>query len=420
MSSSGSPSRWLLCSVASLLAPTALCQVPATPPAAVGPQLHAAIASSAHRTQAPAIAWLCDEYLPSLPQWPAGLDPNTSFSLSLSAAGLQIRATEVAVPAGAVAIGSCSFSASDQAPLLFRCDENGRERWFVPSDLRLPTRWQQFLHAIEADLVDTSRTLAVAVIIGHLAGALVDEDPRAELLRLGPSLCGDATWLAWHQGDYLHVCGRSDGGLMLPLTLLALAIADGGGELSSLSLRAYAARDADQDEAARQLGRTDRDLDARTLRALLHGNDGVRLTAIEALVRHGASQELPAIVRAASEQTPWATIAARDAVLRLWPVASAEERHATRSALQQSACAVLRELDVATIPTTSPTANRNQPSPNVAGPMLQSDADDSSSAASSRARALLLMLCTSIGLLGMWRRERTLLLASANGIGQSR
>ena len=387
--------------------PTAIPQTTSTSfavasPGSAEPQLHAAIAASEHRKNVPAIAWLCTEFLPTLPQWPAGLDPSAAFSLSLSATGLQIRKTAVVVPTGAVAIGTCSFSKASDAPqLVWRCDTNGREQWFVPKDFELPVRWQQLLHAIEADLIGTSRTLAVPVLTGHLAGGLLDNDPRSALLRLGPSLCGDATWHARREGEQLRVCGRSDGGLMLPVTYLALAIADGAGGLSALSLRAFAARDADQAEAARQLGRTDRELDSRTLRALLHAEDEVRLTAIEALVRHGASNELPAIIRAADAQHPWATIAARDAVTRLWPVATAEERHATRSALQTSEASMLQQLDVDGLATAPPIAE-----PPAAQVAIAVDG--------GRARALLLLLCTSIGLLGLWRRERALLHATAN------
>ncbi|MGK0204059.1 MAG: hypothetical protein ACI9S9_003139 [Planctomycetota bacterium] len=352
------------------------------------------------------MAWLCDEFLPTLPQWPEGLDPSKSFSLSLSAAGLQIRKTEVVVPAGAVAIGTCSFSAADPTPqILWRCETNGREQWFVPNDFELPPRWQQLLHAIEADLVGTSRTLAVAVITGHLAGGLLDNDPRSALLRLGPALCGDATWQAQRLGDKLHVYGRSGGGLMLPMTFLALAIADGCGELSALSLRAFAARDADKSEAARQLGRTDRELDTRTLRALLHAEDEVRLTAIEALVRHGASNELPAIIRAADAQHPWATIAARDAVTRLWSTATGEERYATRAALRASDVSELQQIDVEALAAT-PTNALIMP--------ISPDSDTTIAVDGGRARALILLLCTSIGLLGLWHRERAMLHATTN------
>lgn len=402
MNSSANRLSWRWLALASLLAPTVPSQAPAPSTPLVGAQLHAAIAESAHRSEVPAIVWLCEDFLPSLPQWPKGLDPAGAFSLSLSAAGLKIRATKIEVPEGAVAFGSCSLSEDGSGPqLMWRCDENGRERWFAPANFTVPDRWQRLLHALEADFLDTPRTLAVPIVIGHLAGGLLDTDPRSSLLRLGPSLCGDATWMAWHQDDSLQVCGRSNGGLMLPLTLLILSIVDGGGELSALSLRAFAARDADQAEAARQLGRTDRDLDTRTLRALLHADDSVRLAAIEALVRHGASHELPAIVHAASDDNPWATIAARDAVLRLWPVASTAERTATSSALQASNCAMLRDLDVAAIATKS----TSMESPRS----LAFDAPTELEAGQNRARALVMLFLSAVGLLGLWCRERVLL-----------
>lgn len=404
MSSFASHKIWQAGVTACLLAPILVGQAPAN---IVSPELHAAIAASEHRNDVPAIAWLCNEFLPTLPQWPETLDPNGAFSISLSATGLQIRETEVNVPAGAVAIGTCSFSTAGTSPqIVWRCDTNGREQWFVPDEFELPRRWQLLLHAIEADLIGTSRTLAVPVIIGHLAGGLLDNDPRSALLRLGPSLCGDVTWQAQRQFGQLQVCGRSDGGLMLPLTFMALAIADGGGEPSSLALRAFAARDADQAEAARQLGRSDRALDAPTLRALLHAEDEVRLTAIEALVRHEASRELPAIIRAADAQHPWATIAARDAVTRLWPVATTAERRATRSALQASDEGMLQQINVDALAT-------KRPSMLVAPISIDSGANITGDG--GRARALILLFCTSIGLLGLWSRERAMQRTTANG-----
>src|SRR5690606_36124572 len=100
---------WQAIAVVGLLAASAASQTSTPPTAIVGPQIHAAIASSAHRQQVPAIAWLCEEFLPSLPQWPAELDPKQAFSVSLSMAGLRMQTTDVTVPPGAVAIGSCTF-----------------------------------------------------------------------------------------------------------------------------------------------------------------------------------------------------------------------------------------------------------------------------------------------------------------------
>lgn len=388
--------------LACLLAQPLIAQAPVSGGA---PVLHAAIAASEHRSDVPAIAWLCDEFLPALPQWPEGLDSNASFSLSLTDAGLQISKTKVVVPTGAVAIGTCNFGGTRTAQqIVWRCDTSGREQWSVPSEFVLPKRWQQLLHAFAADLIGTSRTLSVPVIVGHLAGGLLDNDPRSALLRLGPSLCGEATWLAQRNGNQLHVVGRSDGGLMLPMTFIGLAVAGGHGSLPTISLRAFAARDPDRAEAARQLGRADRTLDTDTLRALLHAEDETRFAAIEALVRHQASNELPAIIRAADDQYPWATIAARDAVMSLWPATTAVDRDRIQSALQASNSAVLNQLDIDVLTASSakmvPTSRSTNPTPTFA--------------ADGRAHALTLLFFMSAGLLGLWHREHVKLRAAKN------
>lgn len=403
MNSSDSRTAWLATAFVSLTAVPAALAAPQQASTPVGPQLHAGIASSEHRSNVPAIVWLCEDYLPTLPQWPEGLDPKSSFSLSLSAAGLQIRRTNVAVPHGDVAIGTCTFTGERE--LVWRCDANGRERWFVPNDFEVPDTWRNLLHAIEGDLIGTPRTLAVSVVAGHLAGVMMDGDPSAALLRICPTLCGDATWMAVRRREELEVCGRSGGGLMLPMTLLALAIANGGGELSSLSLRAFAARDADQAEAARQLGRSDREVDVVTLRSLLRADDSVRLTAIESLVRHGQTAELANIIASADSDNPWATIAARDAVLRLWSTATASERRTARAALAQSDRLMLRKLAHSGLPSQQPPAKRTPATPD-AGVVID--------AISGRARLLVVLFLLSIGLLGLWLRERAALRTATN------
>ena len=362
------------------------------------PQLLAAIADSTHRSHVPAIQWLCQEFLPKQPQWPTGLKPSDAFSISLSATELKIRKTEIEIPSGSVAIGALSFSTNKDAPhIAFSCDQNGREKWIVPDAFELPKRWQNLLHRLHANDLDTPRTLSIPVVIGHLAGGILDDDPRAALLRLGPSLCGDATWLAWHSDSNTHVCGRSDGGLMLPLTFTWLAIADGIGQLSGLSLRAFAARDPDRAEAARQMGRGDREFDAKTLRALLHAEDQVRLPAIESLVRHGAADELPAIIYAAGKHNPLATIAARDAVFRLWPTATYSERSEARAALKHSDVGSLQELDFETL-----ARDQSQQLETLFAKKLGS----TQWVVDVRKRTIMILISSALGLLGLWLRER--------------
>lgn len=408
MSSSASPHTRLAIGFAGLIAVTAPSVVAQQAPAATGPVVHAAIAAATHRKQVPAIAWLCEEFLPSLPQWPADLDPQQPLALSLSLTGLQIRATDVTVPPGAVAVGTFSFAAAtanEDNAIAWRCDHNGHERWHVPKQMQLPHTWRNLLHTLEADLVGTARTLSVPVIAGHLAGGMADGDPAAAALRLCPSLCGDATWMSTQHDGYLEVRGRSGGGLMLPAALVAIAIVDGGGELSTLSMRAFAARDGDQAEAARQLGRSDRTVDVATLRSLLRGDDPVRLTAIESLVRHRQSQELVNIIAAARADKPWATIAARDAVKRLWPIASITDRNAARAAMHQSDIPQLQELAASELVLGSsvelPTSLAGNTQPQV-------------EIISDRARLLIVLFLASIGLFGLWLREREALLASAS------
>ncbi|MFT7535288.1 MAG: hypothetical protein ACI85K_001240, partial [Hyphomicrobiaceae bacterium] len=110
--------------------------------------------------------------------------------------------------------------------------------------------------------------------------------------------------------------------------------------------------------------------------------------------------------RAADAQHPWATIAARDAVTRLWPVATTEERRATRSALQASDEGMLQQIDVGALAT-------ERPSMVVAPISIDSAANVAGDG--GRARALILLFCTSIGLLGLWSRERVMRRTTANG-----
>lgn len=378
---------------------------PEAPPssAASKPQLHAAFASSKSRQAVPAIAWLCEEYLPSLPSWPSELDPAGTFAITLSADGIKIRATTVAIPVGTAVFGSGSLAiGNNPAQVCWQCDIAGREQWLIPADFELDPRWTQLLQTFEADLIDTPRTIAVPVLTSHLAGAVLENDPRSALLRLAPSLCGDATWLAWQQNEHVHVCGQSGGGLMLPFVLLAIAVADGSGQPSALSLRAFSARDPDQAEATRQLGRSDRLPDISTLRSLLHAEDQVRMTAIDALIRQGVSEELPHIVEAADPASPWTTIAAKDAVQALWAHATKDTRAATRRALQQCNNPVLQKINLEALGSGHANPSHTSPSAHV-------DSAPTARDQGLRARILMVLFCLSVGLLGLWSRERALL-----------
>jgi hypothetical protein len=342
--------------------------------------LRCSIAAAIERGGVPAIDWLCTDVLAAR----SGRASHAPIAFELRLDGLHLLPNAPPLADGVVAAGSLCFD--DGPPLLFSCRRDGVEDWFVPRAFVLPASWRRVLAALEADVLDTPRSLAVAVAAAHFGGAFVDGDPRAAALQVGAASCEDATWTAWTTAEHLRVRGRSQGGLMLPAMLLAIAAADGNGQPRPLGLRAFAARDGDAAEAARQIGRSDRALDTTTLRCLLAGEDAVRLTAIDTLVRREATAELPHIVAAATQDAPCASLAAADAVRALWPTASPLDRQRTRAAIQRSSDRGLRAIDLATLAPAEPTP--------------------STPPADLRTRALLWLACSALGLAGLWLRER--------------
>lgn len=366
-------------------------QPPAPTSSAATPRLafsvHAAFGPAAVRGALPALVWLTEELLPSREEWPSSLEPQHAYALAWDEQGLRVRRTAIRLGSDVTAAGACQFG--DGPSLRFQCRSDGTEDWLVPADFVLPTSVRERLRALDADELDQPRTLALSVLAGHLAGGLAEGDPRAEIVRLGSSLCGDVTWRAMRTSDGgLHVRGRSDGGLLLPALLLLLAD-DGHHQDEPLALRAFVARDHERTEATRQLGVTDGD-DATALRALLHADDATRLAAIDALVRRGAAEELPNVVAAADEDMPMASLAAADAVRALWLHASPGTRQRTRQALRQCAVLPLRALDLDALP-------RDVPPP----PPAPVDAT-----ADRRIAVLVWLALFAVGLLIAWLRER--------------
>jgi len=364
------------------LASNVLAQLPGVPF-----EFHAVVAPAAQRGAVPAIAWFAEHWLPAHGTKAQGAALERTFALHGTPSGLVAATTRTEPGKDLVAAGSCRLG--DGAPLLWQCRTDGTEDWFVPAGFALPAAWLSRLRALDADVLGQPRTLATAVLAGHLAGGLAEGDPRAELLRLCASECGDLTWIAWHDGAQLRVRGRSEGGLLLP-TLLLLFADDGRQRDDGLALRAFAARDHERDEAARQLGLSPSPNSVATLRAMLHGDDTTRLCAIDALTRRGAADELPAIVAAAGETAPLATLAATDALRSLWVDASPIARQRTRAAIAQSASLDLRRIDLDALPRRASTP---------AAPAPDATADRSTI-------ALVWLSLSAFGLLGMWLRER--------------
>jgi hypothetical protein len=363
------------------LAGATLAQAPTAEPVLRAVAAPAAFAASG---TAAAWDWLLNEFLPQRPEWPVGLAVGRAIALEWRGDRLTIAPATPTLPPGSGAAGSFAFG--DGPVGLWSCQADGVEDWFLPPDFAVPAAWQGLLPQLATAGLDQPHRVDVAVLVGHLASALVDADPRATLLRVGASHCGETTWLAWRSPTHLRVRGGSGGGLVLPAALLAIAVADGHGTAPPLPLRAFASRDGDRHEAARQLLRSDAATAGPTLRALLHGDDDQRLVAIDALVRRGATHELPRIV-AAAQGHPRAALAAGDAVQQLFAAANPIDRQRTRAALARASDPDLRSLDVDAL------LGRQPP---------RSGTDDGS----QRARWLLLLGCLGVLLYGLWLRER--------------
>lgn len=347
-------------------------------------RVDAAIAAAPHRGRVPALAWFVETWLPRHARFPADLAPHDALQLTWQDGRLRVQPLAAPLPTDVVAAGALSLAAA--APALWRCAVDGTEDWYVPADFDLPTAWRDRLGALALTALDRPRTLATGVLVGHCAGGLADGDPRRDLLQSGATACGDITWLAWRSRDVLRVRGRSDGGLALPAALLLLA-GTGGAASDALAVRAYAARDAERADAARQLGRRGDPAGLPALRAMLFADEESRLAAIDALVRTGAAGELPAIVAAAEPDLRAATLGALDALQLLWPGADAGARQRTRAAIQQSRNPELRAVDLAAL--------------TPAGPARTTD-----DTAPPRLRALIYLAVLSLALIVALARER--------------
>jgi hypothetical protein len=354
--------------------------------------VHVAFASRPDRSGAPAIEWLCSQHLPRRPEWPRDLDPARPFALQLSATGLRITAETPPLPIGVAASGSCAVNGGPA--WLWSCDSGGVEDWFVPAGAEVPAAWLRLLRDLGADALAEPRSLDVGVVIGHLAGVTVDGDPRGELLRLGGAACGEVTWTAWTTPSHVRVRGRGDGGLMLPATLVLLAAQGNPQAVGSLPLRAFAARDGDRAEAARQMSRRDDEASENALQALLHADDKTALAAIDALVLRHDAERLPQIVAAARPEASWTSLAAADAIKALWQQASPTARQETRAALRRSRDLDLRRVDLDALPTLA-AAERPEPEP--------PEPD------TARVRALVLLALLAVGVYGLWSRQRAML-----------
>jgi hypothetical protein len=368
------------------LTATCLCD---RPPTQSPPSILAAVAGAAERAAVPAIDWLCGSHLPRRAEWPRGRDPALPFAVRIDGRGVAVLADVVALPRGVVAAGTVAID--DTEVLRWACRDDGTEDWFVAPSATVPAAWLQPLAELRADAIGAPRSLDAGVVIAHLAGALAEGDPRADLLRLGGAACGEVTWTAWSTPAHLRVRGRSGGGLLLPAALLWLARDGDAAATPALALRAFAARDGDRAEAARQGVRAPGAATERALGALLHADDQVAFAAVDALRRLGAANTLPQIVAAAGPDAPWTSLAAADALRELWPHADPATRQAARAAVQRSQSLVVRAVDLDTL---------------AAGHVSPLAAERAAEAAAARVRAIVVLALLAVGLYGLWSRER--------------
>lgn len=370
--------------VATVLAPALGAQVPT---------VRATVADAPHRRALPGLDWLCSRHLPARVEWPADRDATRAFAFELGPAGLVVLGDGPPLPDGTIALGSCQLGGTE---LLFACRSDGTEDWWLARDAAVPAHWLSLLRELRADELEQPRVLDAAVLIGHLAGALAEGDPRADLLRLGASTCGTVTWTAWTTPSHLRVRSAGDGGLLLPAALVWYA-QQGGSAPRPTALRGFAARDGDRAEAARQSVRSPGAGTERNLSALLHADDQVAFAAVDALRRLGAASALPQIVGAAGPEAPWTSLAAADALRELWPKADPATRQATRAAVQRSRSLTVRAVDVDAL----------------GGVVSPVPAERAAESIALRVRALVVLALLATGLYGLWARERARLRVAA-------
>lgn len=331
----------------------------------------------------------CLRWLATRPEWPANLPVEAAFTIQLSDHGLAIQATAETPPAGALWAGALRIGA--EAPAVGEGRDDGTEDWWIPATWQLPPAWQAALQSLGLGVGVQPRTLDAASLLGQLTGPTVEGDHNHQRLLLG-SQCGEVTFACWQTAAHWRVRGRGEGGLLLPACLVWLQwqTADAAGR--GTALRVMASRDGDQPEAARQLLHGDQASATAALRAALHGEDELRLAAITTLVRRQAAQELPRIVAAGETGAGLAVLAAQEALVELWPGASAQTRAATQRLLQRSEVPALRQFLGAAQPAIKPA--RAPEAAAEAAPSLP------------RAQWLLALGCLGAALYIAWLRER--------------
>jgi hypothetical protein len=311
--------------------------------------LRVVFAPEAEVPSPPALRWLRTDVLPRLPSWPAGLDASRAVRLDGPLRSPRVAAADIVLPARVCCAGEL---VCDETAVLFSSHQDGTEDWWITEPARLPAAAGVLLRRMRCEADGRPRSFDPSALIGNLLPAIADGDPLGRFLQAGAASCGPVDLRCWQEQGNWRVRGRSDGGLALPALLIWMAATAGGAadgrqpdaELDGWRLRAFAARDGDRAEAARQLLRAER-AGAPALRALLHADQDSRIAAIDGLTSLGSVVDLPSIVAAADPSMPWVERLVADAVQRLWPQADAEVRTATRRSIVRSDSAFVRAID---------------------------------------------------------------------------
>ncbi len=276
------------------------------------------------------------------------LAAHTGLSVERLTAALEITAdhrgltTAAAVtpPADAAVEGVITLEGG--CSIRLRATPDGREEWYA-SDRDAMFAW---LRSLGLRPSTTAAAVETAALVGNTAAVADHDDPKAHLLRLGPAMCGPLTYARPTAAGAPDLVGHSEGGLSLPMLLVALATRSGGSadRGDPWVLAARCARGADRAEAARQLALSRSPSAADALERLLYATDEARVTAMAALVRRGDAEVLPEVIAAADRDIAMSEPVAIAAVWTLFGRASAETRRRAIDRLQQSDSPCLRAL----------------------------------------------------------------------------
>ncbi|MHC5066592.1 MAG: HEAT repeat domain-containing protein [Planctomycetota bacterium] len=266
---------------------------------------------AADRQQIGPTAWtfVRESILPSLPQWPEGLDPFSALEIELRAGGsinfAQGRGLKTYLEARVGLPGGTSIESS--------CDASGKEIWEVRSKGKLEARLDQLLTLLDIRHERNLIRFDVGAATGNLMAGTTCGDPMHSLLTNGAVECGELDLAVFREERGWIINGRSAGGLLLPAMLTFFAdwqrhptsaenpfAARPLEEIDRWLLLAAAGRGSIREEAARQLARFDSPAAVRGLEQLLHSEGPSRQVAMASLIRRGERKSLDKILASAA------------------------------------------------------------------------------------------------------------------------